>query len=885
MNKADHHAKQTKNPRVLAARGFFSIANQLRYGLVILVGLSILITASVLIFLSFLAERKQLQLFQQEHSRAVASEIDAYLSDLQRKLSYLARVRGLSEMSLETQERLLEGLTRHNRAYECVAILDQEGQTTLWVSPYGDMLVNDWAESALFRRTFKYGEDFIGSIELDDQTQQPFFLLGVPIRDEEDEVDGVLFAKVNLNFLWAILSQTKVGQTGYVYVIDNRNFFIGQTGSSINNFRLEDISDRPFIQELTSNPPEGLISYQGLRGEQVLGTIMPVQIARWNIIVEQPTAEAYAPIQNLLLVMGGALIISIFMAVGVGMFFSRQMVLPLELLTDAARQIRAGNLDTRVQIDRQNELGVLASTFNDMTDQLQGLIQSLEENEKLLANYNRTLEQKVSTRTKELSEALEYLQLTQRQLLNAKETAEEANRAKSAFLAQMSHELRTPLNAILGFSQLMSRDATITSEQQDTLGIINRSGEHLLSLINDVLEMSKIEAGRTTLHATNFDLHRLLDALHDMLRFKAEAKGLKLIFNRSPDLLRFVNSDESKLRQVLINLLGNAIKFTHKGNVTLSVRVIDHMSPVYRLSFEVKDSGIGIASDELDGLFEAFVQTESGRQSQQGTGLGLPISRQFVQLMDGDITVHSIVGQGSTFAFEIQVNEAEESEPETVAHRRVIGLAAEQAKTRILVVEDQSENRQLLVNLLQPLGFEIKEAINGQEGVAQWQRWQPDLIFMDMRMPICDGYEATERIKSRTNGQMTKIIALTASAFEQEQAKILAIGCDDFIAKPFRENQIFDALNKHLGVQFIYQENTNQIAEPRVPLAKTFSLPPEWLAQLEEAATILDFDQMLALLDPIRDRHPTLAEQLDGWINNFEYDEILAFTEQQKEAL
>ena len=321
----------------------------------------------------------------------------------------------------------------------------------------------------------------------------------------------------------------------------------------------------------------------------------------------------------------------------------------------------------------------------------------------------------------------------------AAEAAEQANRAKSAFLANMSHELRTPLNAILGFSQLMDRDKGLADQQRENLRVIGRSGEHLLGLINDVLEMSKIEAGQTVLNEESFDLYRLLDGLEEMFKLRAIDKGLGLVFERVPEVPRYVRADGGKLRQVLMNLLSNAIKFTREGGVTLRaggerVSEVDSGKKAgseVLLVFEVEDTGMGIALDEVEMLFEAFAQTASGRGTQEGTGLGLPISKQFVQLMGGEIVVSSFVDKGSIFKFHIPAVPVDAAEVKTEGPtRKVVGLAPDQPTYRILVVEDQLENRMLMVNLLRPLGFEVREAVNGQEGIEVWQEWKPHLVWM-----------------------------------------------------------------------------------------------------------------------------------------------------------
>jgi len=489
---------------------------------------------------------------------------------------------------------------------------------------------------------------------------------------------------------------------------------------------------------------------------------------------------------------------------------------------------------------------------------------------------------------------------TQAALQHAKEAAEAANRTKSEFLANMSHELRTPLNAILGFTQLMQQSSYLENPENEYLQIINRSGEHLLNLINDVLEMSKIEAGRTSLNLTDFDLYYLLHSLEDMLRLKAQSKGLQLLFDLAPDVPQYIQTDEGKLRQVLINLLGNAIKFTAAGVVRLRVTAQPGSSNL-TLCFLVEDTGPGIDPDEVELLFEPFVQKRSTPGTHEGTGLGLPISRKFVQLMGGDISVKSLPDQGTLVHFEIQVGLALApiyGSPALAEQEKIVGLVPKQPSYRFLVVEDNLENRHLLVKLLRVFNFDVQEASNGQEAVTLWQSWFPDLIWMDMRMPVMDGYEATRQIRMAERQRMpsstappTKIIALTASAFQEDRLRVLEAGCDDFVSKPYRQEVILQKISDHLGIQYVYtrelkqpiSEGSEGRASPMLPLELPLAeLPEDWLEQMQRAAIKGSDQQLLQLIQQIPSTYICLIQKLTDWVNDFQFTQLLNFIQNQK---
>jgi signal transduction histidine kinase/DNA-binding NarL/FixJ family response regulator len=660
------------------------------------------------------------------------------------------------------------------------------------------------------------GDTFAPIFYVSPVTGKPSVTLAKPLRDAAGLRQGIILAHLNLDRIDQIVRErTGLGESGETYLV-------GSLVTRNTFISQEQATTQKFPEGISSQGIDEAMSgvsgsglYQNYAGVPVIGVYRWLNDRDLALLVEMQQEEAFTPARQL----AGTIVLVGLVSVGVlsiGVYW----------------------LTCQLKISREQ-----------------------------LENYSHKLEQKA-------------------------QEADAANRAKSEFLANMSHELRTPLSTILGFTQLMTRDPSVNPEQLEHLEVISRSGEHLLTLINDVLSMSKIEAGRTTLSENSFDLYGLLDSLAEMLQLKAESKGLQLIFERSPEVPQYVQTDESKLRQVLINLLGNAIKFTQEGSVTLRVRGAGenvNFKNLLRLCFEVKDTGSGIAPAELESLFKPFVQAEIGRKSQQGTGLGLTISQQFVRLMGGNITVSSTLGQGTVFIFDIQIASAELAEVQTrLPYRRVIGLEPDQPKYRILVVEDKWENRQLLVKILTSLGFEVREAENGQEGVALWETWEPHLIWMDMRMPVMDGYEATKQIKAHLKGQATVIIALTASAFDEERAMVLSAGCDDFVRKPFREEVIFEKMAKYLGVRYVHADShqpseiSSQLEETESYVLRAESLnvmPPQWVAQLHQAALCTDEKMIFSLLEQISEESAPLANALADLVNNFRIDKVIDLTQ------
>jgi len=464
-------------------------------------------------------------------------------------------------------------------------------------------------------------------------------------------------------------------------------------------------------------------------------------------------------------------------------------------------------------------------------------------------------------------------------LVKAKQESEAANKAKSIFLSNMSHEIRTPLNAIIGFSQLINRDRRLSDQQREYNTSIIKASEHLLELINEILELSKIEAGRIVLNVSNIDLHVLCDDIHMLFKERALDKHLQLIFENAKDLPKYIMIDEGKLRQLFVNIIGNAIKFTEEGGVAIRTQVVKDDDETWFLVVEVEDSGPGISEEEMGKLFRHFEQTSTGVKKGTGTGLGLALSRELALLMGGDITVTSKLGEGSIFTFKVEIKEGNPDEIEKKDTKHVVSIENRERTYKILVVDDKKENLQVAVNLLNIVGFITIEAVDGKDAIEKFIESKPDLVLMDMRMPVMDGYESTRIIKSMEEGKDIPIVALTASTFEDERKRIKALNMQGYIRKPFREGDLFRTIGKLLHLKYIYEEDLNEIAE-KIPVDNNkfeedfVKLPELIVSEMLEAISVADLDKLTSIINGFETEYPCVAHKLMNLAKGYEYDNI-----------
>lgn len=634
---------------------------------------------------------------------------------------------------------------------------------------------------------------------------------------------------------------------------------------------------RNIFELITRKHPNQVIVHNPQNDEYL--AVTKLKGPNWYLVTVFPKSflqkKAFATVQFIIFSGLTSLLVEI---VVVFLILRRQISSPLTNLMAATESIAAGNWNIELDVKRQDELGRLAYLFHKMA-------QELRESFTTLAKTNEELELRVAKRTAELQAA--------------KEAADGASKAKSEFLANMSHELRTPLNGILGYAQILQGSKNLTEKQQKGVSIINQCGSHLLTLINDILDISKIEAQKIELYPTNFHFPSFLQGIAEIFRMKAEQKNIEFIYEADEDLPLGIQADEKRLRQVLINLLGNAIKFTDRGFVKFIVeqqklKISDHKeASIYRISFQIEDTGVGMSDEELKKIFLPFEQVGDIKRQSQGTGLGLTLSQKIVGIMGANLEVQSQLNRGSIFAFDIEVPEAREwaEKSQVFSQGTIIGFQGE--KRKILIVDDRWENRSVVVNLLEPLGFQVIECGDGQEGLFKAADSKPDLIITDISMPVMDGFELINRLRNDPDLKYVKIIVSSASVYKTDIQNSLDAGGDDFISKPVQTIDLLEKLQNCLCLKWIYaqnhesenvdacaleirQQNSNLLFDKK-PLK---SPPPEVLSRLYQLALkgrIKALQQELKNLTKEDDELNQFAQEIYQLSQRFQIEKIQDF--------
>jgi signal transduction histidine kinase/CheY-like chemotaxis protein len=805
------------------------------------------VLVAVVTYFAYERERSNIRQNTLATTRELMRVVERDLSANEAALQALAYSRDIDFGDFATFHSQARNVLRHTSGFTIV-LTDASGQQVVNVlQPFGSALPRH-GNPQLLRRVLDTRAPVVSDLFIGAVTKKPVLAIEVPVIRDGKALYGLALG-IDPEHLGELLKQQGLPPEWVVSIYDSTGTIIARTLAAD---QFVGRKGSPSIMRAVQQAQDGTFDAPTLEGIPVMAAFIRSPTYGWSVAIGMPETVVTADLRRWLGLYAAGAGLLLLVGLGSALVIGRRIGRSIQALVEPA-----------VDIGKGNPISIPTLPVKEADAVGQALLRA----QQLLVQRERERDQAAKA---------------ERQMLLEKQVAEQASAAKATFLANVSHELRTPLNAILGFSRLVRNAPGIPAEQIKHLDIVNRSGEHLLNLINNVLDLSRIESGRQELKEVGIDPGQLLQEVRSLMQAPAAEKGLVLVLQQAPDLPRQAGVDADKLRQVLINLVGNAIKFTARGSVVLRARVARQEPPQQaRLRFEVEDSGPGMGEADRSRIFSPFVQLGGQPRTERGTGLGLVISKQYVELMGGQIGVASEPGKGSVFYFEIPVRLDRQSEEFLAGTQRgrVTALAPGQQTYRMLIAEDQPEDRLLLRKLLEPLGFELREAADGEEAIAQFEQWRPHLIWMDIGMPKTDGLQAIWQIRASPAGADTRIVAVTAHVFEYERNTIRAAGCDGLIRKPYRETDIFEALEEYLGVRFIYEAEPAAIAVAageEAGVARMRKLPADLLDELRHAAVLLDGQRCLEVVEKIGRIDDNLGARLNDMVNNLEYKELLA---------